>query len=139
MPLADGVADWIWCRDVLVHVDVPAGLAECARGLRPGGRMLAYVTLATDLLEPREAEGLFDALAIPPASADPTSLESAAAAAGLTLASTTKLGGEWRERMVEDGSWDAGAELLRLSRLRRIEGELVERHGAERLSAYRAG
>ena len=139
MPLADGVADWIWCRDVLVHVDVPVGLAECARVLRPCGRMLAYVTLATDLLEPREGEWLFDALAIRPASTNPGSVEAAAEAAGLTLLSTTELGGEWRERMIEDGSWDAGADLLRLSRLRRAEKALRGRHGADRLSAYRAG
>src|SRR5215210_173589 len=39
LPLDDGAADWVWCRDVLVHVDVRRGLRECARVLRPGGRM----------------------------------------------------------------------------------------------------
>jgi len=39
MPIDDNSADWIWCRDVLVHVDVARGFAECARVLKPGGRL----------------------------------------------------------------------------------------------------
>ena len=49
MPFADGSVDWIWCRDVLVHVDAPAGMAECARAWPPAVEMLAYVTVKTDL------------------------------------------------------------------------------------------
>jgi SAM-dependent methyltransferase len=139
MPLADGVVDWIWCRDVIVHVDLSAGFAECARVMRPGGRMLVYVTLATELLEPREANALFNAVAVLPQSVDRTAVEAAAESAGLRLVSTTELGGEWRERMVEDGTWDAGDDLLRLSRLRRREAEVVESHGASRVSAYVGG
>ena len=56
--------DWIWCRDVLVHVDVRPGFAECARILKPGGVMLAYVTLATERLEPREERELIAASAL---------------------------------------------------------------------------
>ena len=138
MPIADGAADWIWCRDVLVHVDLTPGFAECARILRPGGRMVAYVTLATELLEPPEAARLFASVAIVPESADPTNVESRAAAAGLELVSSTRLGGEWRERMIEDGSWDPGDDLLRLSRLRRREAELVERHGEADVAARAA-
>ena len=37
LPFDDGEVDWIWCRDVLSHVDVPRTLAEFARVLRPGG------------------------------------------------------------------------------------------------------
>ena len=101
--------------------------------------MLAYVTLATELLEPREAERLFEALAIVPESVDSAGLERRAAAAGLKLVSVTRLGGEWRERMIEDGTWDAGDDLLRLSRLRRREAELVERYGESDVAARAAG
>jgi ubiquinone/menaquinone biosynthesis C-methylase UbiE len=139
MPLADGVADWIWCRDVLVHVDQARGLAECARILRPDGRMLAYVTLATELLEPREAKRLFEALAIVPESVDSAGVERCAAAAGLKLVSSTRLEGEWRERMIEDGTWNPGDDLLRLSRLQRRKTDLVERYGERDVAAREAG
>ena len=133
-------ADWIWCRDVLVHVDVERGLGECARVLQPGGRMLAYVTLATDLLEPREAAWLLDASRL--ATLDGARIEAAAAAAGLELAEKTVLGGEWRERMIEEGEWDANEALLRLSRLRRrgttgSEGGVRRRQGLGHLPAAR--
>jgi SAM-dependent methyltransferase len=133
MPIADGAADWIWCRDVLVHVDAARGLAECARILRPGGQMLAYVTCSTDSLEPREAAELFDALAIVRGSTDPAALEQNASAAGLSLSSKIELAGEWRERMIEDGTWDPGADLLRLSRLQR------QATNGEHAAAYTAG
>jgi SAM-dependent methyltransferase len=139
MPVPDASVDWIWCRDVLVHVDLERGFSECARVLRPGGRMLAYVTCATDGLEPRERKALFDGLAIVPESVDPEVIERIAAAKGLTLVSRTDLGGEWRERMIEDGSWDPGSDLLRLSRLRRRAPELVDRYGEARVASYEAG
>jgi SAM-dependent methyltransferase len=117
LPLADSSVDWIWCRDVLVHVDAQRGLAECARVLKPGGAMLAYVTLATDRLEPRERAELVDATAVETFDADV--LENAAAAAGLEQRSIDRLGSEWRESMLEQGTWNAGEDLLHLARLRR--------------------
>jgi ubiquinone/menaquinone biosynthesis C-methylase UbiE len=117
LPLADASVDWIWCRDVLVHVDAGRGLAECARVLKPGGAMLAYVTLATDLLEPKERAELVEATAIKTFDADV--LERAAAAAGLEQRSVDRLGSEWRESMLEQGTWNAGEDLLHLARLRR--------------------
>ena len=137
MPLADASVDWIWCRDVLVHVDVDQGLSECARVLAPGGRMVVYVTLATDLLEPGEAAFLSRALAL--RNLDQARLESAAADAGLRLVRVVPVDGEWRERMIEDGEWNVGDALLRFSRLRRREPELVARHGRAAVDAYVAG
>jgi SAM-dependent methyltransferase len=132
MPIEDDAADWIWCRDVLVHVDLAGGFAECARILKPGGRMIAYVTCATEALEPREAARLFDAVAVVPESTQPGAIEREAANAGLTLEAKTELGGEWRERMLEDGTWSADAALLQLSRLRRSGADLDD----PRLAAY---
>ena len=117
MPLGDASVDWIWCRDVLVHVDAGRGLAECARILKPGGAMLAYVTLATERLEPKERAELVDAIAIETFDADV--LEQAAGAAGLEQRSVDRLGSEWRESMLEQGTWNAGEDLLHLARLRR--------------------
>jgi SAM-dependent methyltransferase len=139
LPLDDASVDWIWCRDVLVHADVRRGLAECTRVLRPGGAVLAYLTLATPRLEPREAEEICRAVAVVPESLDETVVEAAARDAGLTLASVERLGSEWRERMIEDGDWDPAADLLRLARLRRCEAELRERHGAATVEAYAGG
>ena len=139
LPLDDGVADWIWCRDVLVHVDVRRGLGECARVLRAGGRMIAYVTLATELLEPRERADLVAAAAVASESFEPHTIESAAAEAGLTEVAVERIGGEWRERMIEDGSWDAAETLLGLSRLRRREPALGETYGEAAVAAYRGG
>jgi sarcosine/dimethylglycine N-methyltransferase len=139
MPIPDAAVDWIWCRDVLVHVDLIRGFAECARILRPNGHMLTYVTCATETLERREAEALFEAVAIVPESTVPSNVESRAEDAGLTLVSTASLGGEWRERMIEEGSWNPTDDLLRLSRLQRRERELVERYGEARVAAYAAG
>jgi sarcosine/dimethylglycine N-methyltransferase len=135
MPVDDEAADWIWCRDVLVHVDLARGLSECARILRPGGQVLVYVTCSTDRLEPREAAWLFDALAIVPESTDPRSIEARAEAAGLALVSKTVLGGEWRERMLEDGTWSANDDLTEVSRLRRTGADF----GDPRIAAQAAG
>jgi SAM-dependent methyltransferase len=135
MPLDDNTADWIWCRDVLVHVDVARGFAECARILKPGGQMLAYVTCATDRLEPGEEQWLFEALAIVPESTRQDVIESHAAGAGLELVAKTELGGEWREHMLADGTWSANDDLTEVSRLRRSRADFED----ERVAAQAAG
>jgi ubiquinone/menaquinone biosynthesis C-methylase UbiE len=137
MPLAAASADWIWCRDVLVHVDAQRGLAECARVLRPGGAMVAYVTFATDRLEPREASELVAAMAL--RSLDPDEVEAAASRAGLVLRSRELLGSEWRERMIEEGEWDPADDLLQIARLGRRRTELAARYGESAVDAALGG
>ena len=138
MPVEDGAADWVWCRDVLNHVDVARTFAEFARVLRPGGHAIVYVTVATELLEPRERKELFDAIAVTAEGANAEAIEARAAEAGLALVSKETIGAEWREHMIEQGEWNPAEDLLRLSRLRRTTG-IGERYGAERMAAYQAG
>jgi SAM-dependent methyltransferase len=135
MPLGDASVDWIWCRDVLVHVDVRRGLAECARVLKPGGALLAYVTLATDRLEPEEEARLASATALTHDGFHREPLEAAARDAGLILRSVEELGPEWRERMLEDEKWNATEDLLSLARLHRRREALVERFGSAAVDA----
>jgi SAM-dependent methyltransferase len=139
MPLDDESVDWIWCRDVLVHVDTPRGLAQCARVLKPGGAMLAYVTLATERLEPEEEARLMGSLALTEDGFHRGRLEAAAQDAGLSQRSVERLGSEWRERMIEDGSWDAGDDLMQLARLHRDRDTLVEQYGAAAVGAAEGG
>jgi ubiquinone/menaquinone biosynthesis C-methylase UbiE len=137
MPIGDASADWMWCRDVLVHVDAQRGLAECARVLRPGGVMLAYATFATDRLEPREADELAAALSV--RSLDAAEVEAAASRAGLVLRSRELLGSEWRERMIEEGEWNPAEDLLQIARLGRRRHELAARFGDAALDATLGG
>jgi SAM-dependent methyltransferase len=139
LPFDDASVDWIWCRDVLVHVDAQRALAECARVLKPGGAMLAYVTVATDLLEPREEARLAEMLALTPSGFRREPLEAAARDAGFAQRSVEELGTEWRERMLEDGTWNATEDLLALARLQRTRPQLVDRYGAAAVDAAEGG
>jgi ubiquinone/menaquinone biosynthesis C-methylase UbiE len=139
LPFGDESFDYIWCRDVLNHVELDHGLAECTRVLRRGGAMLVYQTFATEALEPQEAKRLFAAAATRAENMSPSSFEARARSVGLEVVHGKQLHAEWRERMLEDGSWDVVSDLLALSRLKRREPELVERFGRAAVEAERGG
>jgi ubiquinone/menaquinone biosynthesis C-methylase UbiE len=135
LPLDDGAVDHIWCRDMLNHVRLREALVECARVLRPGGRMLVYQTFATDLLEPREAERLFSAVAIVPDNMSSARFEERAREAGFAIVSVDEIDSEWREHWLETGNSKTVDHLLRAARLRRREAEVVARYGRARYEA----
>ena len=139
LPFDDESFDHIWCRDVLNHVELDRGLRECKRVLRPGGSMLIYQTFATEALEPKEAKRFFAAAATRGENMSPSFFVARARSAGLEIVRGKQLHGEWRERMLEDGSWDAVSDLLALSRLKRREPELVEQFGRTAVEAERGG
>jgi ubiquinone/menaquinone biosynthesis C-methylase UbiE len=129
IPLADAVADLIWCRDVLVHVtDQRAAYAEFRRVLKPAGRALVYQMFGTDWLEPREAAWLWDTMGVIPQSADPSRAEQAIAAAGLRIDQRIVLGTEWGEWAAEHQG-KGGRKLLHAARLLRGRDSYVERYG----------
>jgi SAM-dependent methyltransferase len=136
LPIQDESVDFVWCRDMLVHVPDPTrALRECARVLRAAGKMLIYTTLETELMEPREAQRLYRPLAIHPLRRD--SLERSIASAGLTIARVEEIGGELIEFYQErDGR--ASRELMRIARMRRMREQLVAQWGPERYEAVSA-
>ena len=124
VPAADDMFDFIWSRDMLVHVDLEAGLAECRRVLRPGGRMLVYVTLATSELEPMEESFLTSSLALKPGNLDPDVLHAAIVASGFSVVNRDVVGSEWREAWEDDGTRTTSKQLLRVARMRRNRADV---------------
>ena len=131
IPFPDESFDLVWCRDVLTIVDDLAfGIAEIARVLRPGGHVIVYTVLATDRLEPKEAEMLGRSLALVRENLLPDSVEGAFRSAGLDLIEKDEIGTEWREH-AEERSQPASQALLRLARLRRQRERIIAESGEE--------
>jgi SAM-dependent methyltransferase len=139
LPAADGALDMIWCRDVLNHVDLARGLAECARVLKPGERMLVYQTFATPALEEREAARIYAAIAIVPQNMDENFFQATAQAAGLSITARDVVSSEWRELWAEEGSTALLDDMLGVARMRRSEAALVARYGRDQYEATYAG
>jgi SAM-dependent methyltransferase len=132
IPFPDASFDLAWCRDVLTVVDgLDSGIAEIARVLRPGGHLIVYIVLATDRLEPKEAEMLLgQSLAIMPENLVEANVEHAFRDAGLEVVVKDEIGTEWREH-AEERSQPASHALLRLARLRRQRDRIVAEAGEE--------
>jgi ubiquinone/menaquinone biosynthesis C-methylase UbiE len=130
-PAPDGAVDFVWCRDVLEQVEplVPA-LREMARVLKPGGRMLVFTTVTTDLLEPGEAAMLRQHLGNVAANLTEPAITAAFEAAGLVLEDRDVIGTEWRE-YAEERHQPVSRSLLQLARLRRQRADIVASHGED--------
>lgn len=127
LPLADASVDLVWCRDVLSHVaDLPRAFAEMRRVLRPGGRAMVYLMLATARLEPREADELFRFTRTVGSAFDETNVEEAMT--GLRIDERVEIGSEWGE--LDDGR-KPGQRLLWAARLRRDPERYVAQFGRE--------
>jgi ubiquinone/menaquinone biosynthesis C-methylase UbiE len=138
LPIQSGSIDFVWCRDMLVHVrNLRAALRECCRILRPGGKMLAWVTMETELMERREAQRLYTPLAIEPKSVSQRFLEASFKSAGFTISRAEKLGSELIE-FYEEREGRASRELMRIARMRRLRDELIAEWGKTRYDAIYA-
>jgi ubiquinone/menaquinone biosynthesis C-methylase UbiE len=139
LPLPDASIDFIWCRDSLNHTsDMPRTLAECARVLRPAGRMMNYSALKTDWLEPGEERRVMRPLGINPATLVNTQVSDAFRAAGLRIiehATTDQRDSRYHEELDQNG----GRDVMRLARILHARERITALIGAadyERLVAY---
>ena len=132
LPFRDGTFDFVWCRDVLIHVaPLVDAFRECRRVLAEGGRMLVFQMFATPLLEPTEAARLWPPLAAVPESADPTHFERCLEEAGFVVERREVLGSEWREFAEEEGKGKTSRQLLHVARLLRAADTFRQRFGRQ--------
>ena len=133
LPLASSSCDLVWCRDMLGQVaNLATAIAECARVLKPRGHMLVFGTFEGALLEPREADRLYRALAIVPENMSARHLEHLFAESELQVLRREVVSSEWREHDIENGNQQALRDLLTVARLLRNETELVAEFGRMR-------
>lgn len=134
IPAEDDQFDLVFSRDMMGHVaDRAGGFAECARVLKAGGAMVVHEVVATELLEPKEAELICAATATVPENIQAPLFEEQAIGAGFEIESLDIVGSEWYEASQEAGSSPNYA--LQISRLRRAQDELLEELGE---MAYRS-
>jgi SAM-dependent methyltransferase len=143
LPFANETFDLVWSRDMLVHVpDVHAAMQECARVLRPGGRVLLLNSFETELMMPGETQKMFGSLGIARESVSRLAVETAAKAAGLTIERCDELGGEMGEYR-EEAEGLISRELMRVSRMVRDRERFEAKLGPQRyqlaLALYRWG
>lgn len=132
VPLRDRSADFIWCRDMLNHVDLAGTMRRCAEVLVAGGRMVVYQSFATELLEPQEARRLYSAFAIVAANMDAGYFDRCALEAGFRIAERDVIGSEWRELWeVQGGAQQASVRLMRAAQLLRGGDAVRKRLGDE--------
>jgi ubiquinone/menaquinone biosynthesis C-methylase UbiE len=125
----DGEFDFIWCRDMLPNVkNIRQAMAECSRVLKPGGHMVIFTFLETDLMEPNEAARLYGNAVFPESMAR-DSVESAVADAGFSILERDEVSTEWREREEEEGAGIMGKEFLRIARMNRSKDDLIAKYG----------
>ncbi|MEM7118470.1 MAG: methyltransferase domain-containing protein [Chloroflexota bacterium] len=130
LPLNDRLFDAVWCRDVLSHVpDLRRAVGELGRVLKENGRLLIYQTFATDLLQPAEADWLYDALAIAPASMSAVHLEECLQEARFRIDKVDPIRSEWREQWEEEGNKTTSQQLLRIARMLRNRDTLIAQVG----------
>lgn len=130
--LKNNSIDFVWARDMLNHVpNLKLGFRECARVLKPGGKMLIFVNLATELLEPQELKLLCDSLSTVPWNMSKKNLESAILGAKLQILECDRISSEWREWGFEQGEKIAytAQQLLRIARMRRNREFLIKKIG----------
>jgi SAM-dependent methyltransferase len=125
LPLEDESVDLVWCRDVISMVeDVPRAFEEMHRVLRPGGRAMVYLMLATDSLEPDEAAEFFRIGRTIATSFDPAHVEDSMA--GFHIDERVEIGSQWGE--LDEGR-KPGQRLLWAARLRRDPERYIAQFG----------
>jgi ubiquinone/menaquinone biosynthesis C-methylase UbiE len=139
LPFRSGAFDFVWIRDVLIHIaDLPRALKESRRVLTRDGKAVVFNMFATSWLEPGDAERLWPPLAAVPRNADPAFFEAQVSASGFRVVERIEVTSEWREHSEESGERRTSKQLLHAARLLR-GGDRYRTDLGERAYAFELG
>jgi SAM-dependent methyltransferase len=120
LPIPDGTADLVWCKEVLMYADLDLAFGEFVRVLRPNGVGLVYQVLTGPRMSDVEAHDFWEAdLGYGHAqSLRPSDIEAAIASVGLKLRQRIDFASEWGE-YAQERSGAGGRRLVHAARLLR--------------------
>jgi SAM-dependent methyltransferase len=127
IPLDDGSADLVWCKEVLMFADLRAAFDEFARVLRPGGLGFVYQVLTGPEMTDVEADAYWSADGHG-RSVRAADMEAAIERSGLHLVERIDLGSEWGE-YAQERSGAGGRRLAHVARLRRDPQRYIDAFG----------
>lgn len=135
LPFPDAHAGAVLCTDVFGLIEeLPRAVSECARVLKPGGAMIAHVTVATDRMAAFEQAELDASQGTVASSMDRATLERALRE-HFTIGRAVTLGSQHRQHAIEHGNDETLTNLVRAARLMSWPDVYRAEHGD---LAYRA-
>jgi SAM-dependent methyltransferase len=120
LPLPDGTADLVWCKEVLMFTQLDRAFGELVRILRPDGIGCVYQVLTGSRMSEAEAREFWEMdLGYGHArSLRPSDIEAAIASAGLQLQRRIDFASEWGE-YAQEQTGAGGRRLVHAARLLR--------------------
>lgn len=130
MPFEDEYFDFLWCRDVLGHIeDLGKAFDSFFRVLKPGGKAFVFHVFSTDLLTEKEADDMYLPAAIYVDSTRKDYFEASYEKAGFRALEIDTISSEWREHEEEKGGNISSLQLLRIAKLLRNKEAYIEKYG----------
>jgi ubiquinone/menaquinone biosynthesis C-methylase UbiE len=141
IPFEDNTFDFIFANDVFGMVeDIDTALTECRRVLKPGGKMLVYLSLRTERLPKEEANELSATQGGPSILREESDTE-AALKSGFKLIDKIDIGSQFTQNSTEKSKEmsEATKGLLRVARLLTWPEKYIQKYGEQRYRTVLAG
>lgn len=141
IPFEDNTFDVIFANDVLGMVeDVDTALAECHRVLKPGGKILIYLSLPTDRLPKEEADELCAAQGGPEEMLTEKDAEKVIAD-NFKIIDKLDIGSQFTQQSSEEKKDKSQAYMgmMRVARLLTWPDQYIEKYGQDRYRTVLAG
>jgi SAM-dependent methyltransferase len=129
LPLRDGCADVVFCRDTIEHIEPVALLAEARRVVARDGVLLLHATFATELFAVDERAWLTRVLGLVDESLSEPIVLDALQTTRWEIVTRDDVTSEWSEAVLDHNPEQIVANLRTVSRLRRARETMEPRLG----------